>query len=166
MCKIAREVKDEIRKTENTILRALCSVSESSLNSNVNDISVGTTLRDEESGQDCLELYGLDLDQENIISESVLSVQQTEIHDNDFWRTNFFKSFLNPPKICAKFCRLIENRSRGICCHLLNPFFLRHCAPSISIVFNRWSIDEFTERSSRVSISVHFFLFTYKYFIF
>ena len=38
-CKVARKVKDEIRKTENTILRAPGSLSESSLNSNANDMT-------------------------------------------------------------------------------------------------------------------------------
>ena len=49
-CKIARKVKDEFRKTENTILRALGSLSENSLNSNANN------MRSEESAQDCLSL--------------------------------------------------------------------------------------------------------------
>ena len=78
---IARKVEDEIRRTENTILRALSSLSKNSLNGDVNSMSLGTTLRGEESGQDCFESYGLDSDQENVIPESVFADYRTEVRD-------------------------------------------------------------------------------------
>ena len=77
-CKRARKMKDEYQKNENAILRALSSLSEISTSGTVNDMNVGTTLRGEESGLNCLELYGLDSDQENVIPENVLSDQQTD----------------------------------------------------------------------------------------
>ena len=43
-CKIVRELKDESRKTENTTLRILGSMSENSLNGDFNNMSVGTSL--------------------------------------------------------------------------------------------------------------------------
>ena len=70
-CKIARKLNGEFRKTENTILRSIGSLSENSLNSNANDMVDGTTLRGEESGQECLDSYGPDSHQEKVIPESV-----------------------------------------------------------------------------------------------
>ena len=53
--KIAREVKDEIRKTDNTIFRALSSLSENSLYGDTSSISVGTALEEGDDGPDNLE---------------------------------------------------------------------------------------------------------------
>ena len=71
-CKIARKVKDEFRKTEKTILIALGSLSENPFSGN--NMSVETTVRGEESGQDCLESYGLYSDQENVSLEVCLPI--------------------------------------------------------------------------------------------
>ena len=80
--KIARKVKDEIRKTEKTIVRILGSLSTKLLNGDINSMSVGSAPRREENGQDCLEFYGLDSDLENVIPESVFTDPQTEVHNN------------------------------------------------------------------------------------
>ena len=71
--KTARKVKDDVRKPENTILRALDSLSENSLKSSASNVSFSTALRGEKIGQDCLESYGLDSDQQNVIPEIVCS---------------------------------------------------------------------------------------------
>ena len=92
-CKIARKVKDEIRTTENTILRALSCLSENLLNGDVNNMRVGTTLRGEDSGQDYLASYGLDSGHENVIPQSVFDDSQTKIQDicygNHEWEAKF-----------------------------------------------------------------------------
>ena len=92
-CKIARKVKDENPKTENTILRALGSLSENLLNDDVNNMNVVTTLRGEDSGQDYLASYGLDSNQENVISQSVFDDSQLKIQDicygNQEWEAKF-----------------------------------------------------------------------------
>ena len=72
-CKLARKVKDEIRRTENTMLRALSSLSESSLNGDINNVCVGPALGRDENVQDCLESYRPDSDQENVIPKSVFA---------------------------------------------------------------------------------------------
>ena len=80
--KIASKVKDEIRETENTILRALGSLSENSLNGDMNNLCVGTKLGSEENSQDYLESYGLDSDQESVIFKSVFAEPPLDVHDS------------------------------------------------------------------------------------
>ena len=85
-----KKLKDENRKPENTILRALGSLSENSPNNDANNMSISTALREEESGQDCLESFRLDSQQENLIPESVFADPSSEVDDNEYilWHYN------------------------------------------------------------------------------
>ena len=71
-----------MRKTENAIFRALGSLSENSPNNDTNNMSVGTALKEEESDQGCLESYGLDSGQENVIPENVFTNPLSEVLDS------------------------------------------------------------------------------------
>ena len=74
-------MKDDSRKTENTILTVLYSLSENSLNNDTSNISVGTARKGDEKDRENLVFEGLDSDQQNADPESLFADPSLEWHD-------------------------------------------------------------------------------------
>ena len=82
---IARKVEDEIRSSENTILKALGYLSENSLHGDVASMSAETVLGEEDAKPDQSGFHGLESQHENIAPETTFTDAHFEAHDRSYF---------------------------------------------------------------------------------